>query len=246
MAPAAKAVLVLGASRGLGEAIAHAVASKGYIVGVGCRRAEDALRIAQELEEAGGHALPLTVDVEDTRSLNAAVERLRGQSQIHGLVNNAGLIDPIARLAETDSDAWARLISVNLVGAYNGIRAVLPAMTEGVVVNLSSGASATAMEGWSAYCASKAGVAMLTRCLHLEYADQGIAAYGFRPGLVDTQMQARIRESKINPISQVDRHALLPPRVPALAIAWLIDERPRDLRGQELDIRDETFSARVR
>jgi NAD(P)-dependent dehydrogenase (short-subunit alcohol dehydrogenase family) len=112
-----------------------------------------------------------------------------------------------------------------------------------VVVNISSGAAGHAMEGWSAYCCSKAGLAMLTQVIAHEHAN--IRAYGFRPGVVDTDMQSQIRASGINRVSKLKREDLLKPQIPAAAITWLLRNAPVDLSGQELDIRDEAFKARM-
>ena len=104
-------------------------------------------------------------------------------------------------------------------------------------------ASSHPMEGWSAYCASKAGLAMLTQSVALERPD--LRVYGFRPGVVDTDMQGVIRASGINRISKLRREDLLRPRVPASGVAWLVQNAPADLSGQEVDIRDESFKARM-
>jgi NAD(P)-dependent dehydrogenase (short-subunit alcohol dehydrogenase family) len=241
------AVLVLGASRGLGEAIAFALGRKGFAIGVGCRKQADADAISARLQESGARALPLVVDVTDAAGVDRTTETLaRWYGHIAGLVNNAGVIDPIARIANTDPAAWAQLINVNVTGAYHGVRAVLPHLSAGgVIVNVSSGAASHPMEGWSAYCASKAALAMLTRPIHHEYADQGVLTFGFRPGVVDTGMQEKIRASGLNPVSQLPRETLLSPDIPANAIAWLFDNAPADLAGQELDIRDEALKARL-
>jgi NAD(P)-dependent dehydrogenase (short-subunit alcohol dehydrogenase family) len=101
------------------------------------------------------------------------------------LVNNAGVIEPISDIAASDPAAWARNISVNLVGAYNAVRAVLPGMLAGgaggTIVNVSSGAAFRPLEGWSAYCSGKAGLAMLTRAVALETAGRGVRVFGFAP-----------------------------------------------------------------
>ena len=190
--------------------------------------------------------LPLVADVTSYGQVDAAVRDARDwRGGLAGIVNNAGIIEPIAALGETDPEQWARLIGVNLVGAYHGIRASLAHLpARGVVVNISSGAASHPMEGWSAYCASKAGLAMLTQCVAQEGGATGILAYGLRPGLVDTDMQAEIRASGINRISRTRREDLLSPQVPAAAVSWLIRKAPADLSGQELDVRDETFRAR--
>ncbi len=241
------AVLVLGASRGLGRAIALALAAAAFPVGVGCRRADDAGRVAGEIEAAGGAALPLQADVTSWSEVDEAVSLLAGHfGGIGGVVNNAGTIQPIGRIEDTDPAAWAKLVEVNVTGAYHGVRAVLPHLSDGgVVLNVSSGAAVRPMEGWSAYCASKAALAMLTQSVHHEHGGRGVRAYGFRPGVVDTGMQEEIRASGLNPVSRIPRRELAQPEVPAAAIAWLFSHRPADLSGQEIDIRDPEFLKRL-
>jgi NAD(P)-dependent dehydrogenase (short-subunit alcohol dehydrogenase family) len=117
--------------------------------------------------------------------------------------------------------------------------------TQGAVVNLSTGAAHTPREGWSAYCSSKAALAMLTRCVAHEYGARGVAAYGFQPGLVDTAMQDRIRGSGMNEISRIPKEKLAPPSRSADVVAWLAATRPVDLVGQDLSINDEQLLARV-
>jgi NAD(P)-dependent dehydrogenase (short-subunit alcohol dehydrogenase family) len=240
-------VLILGASRGIGRAAALALAAQGRPVGLGCRTAADAEGVAAEIAAAGGTALPLHVDVTDSAGTAAAAARLcESHGPLGALVNNAGVIDPIGHIADTDPAEWERAIRINLVGAYNGLHAALPRMEGGgVVVNVSSGAAERPSEGWSAYCAAKAGLMMLTRMVHHEYAGRGIRAYGFRPGIVDTDMQVTIRASGMNPVSRIPRGDLLPVDQPAQAIAWLIAEAPDDLSGQEMDIRDAAFRRRI-
>jgi NAD(P)-dependent dehydrogenase (short-subunit alcohol dehydrogenase family) len=238
-------VIVFGASRGLGEAIAWRLVEAGRAVAVVCRKASDAQGVADRIEAAGGRALALAADVTDFDAVKAGVEQASAwRGGIAAIVNNAGTIEPIALLGDTDPGAWARLISVNLVGAYHCIRASLPHLSaNGVVVNLSSGGASHPMEGWSAYCASKAGLAMLTQSVALERPD--LRVYGFRPGVVDTDMQGVIRASGINRISKLRREDLLRPRVPASGVAWLVQNAPADFSGQEVDIRDESFKARM-
>jgi NAD(P)-dependent dehydrogenase (short-subunit alcohol dehydrogenase family) len=130
------------------------------------------------------------------------------------------------------------------VAAFHAVQLAIPRMVErggGTIVNLSSGAARNAMEGWSAYCAGKAGLAMLTQCIAKEFGDQGLRAFGFAPGVVDTEMQVRIRASGINPVSQLPRASLLPPDQPGWAIAWLCTPEADPLAGQEVDIRHEPF-----
>jgi NAD(P)-dependent dehydrogenase (short-subunit alcohol dehydrogenase family) len=115
----------------------------------------------------------------------------------------------------------------------------------GTIVNISSGAAHRPQEGWSAYCAGKAGLAMLTRSIHLEYGTQGIRIFGFAPGVVDTDMQVAIRASGINPVSKLPRESLAPASEPARAIAWLCTPAADALAGQELDVRNPDLRAAV-
>ncbi|QLQ18384.1 MAG: SDR family NAD(P)-dependent oxidoreductase [Exiguobacterium profundum] len=100
------------------------------------------------------------------------------------------------------------------------------------------GAARRPLEGWSAYCAGKAGLAMLTRSVHLEYGAAGVQVYGFAPGVVDTGMQGEIRASGMNEVSQIPRAALALADQPARAIAWLCGPQAAGLAGQELDVRE--------
>jgi NAD(P)-dependent dehydrogenase (short-subunit alcohol dehydrogenase family) len=160
------------------------------------------------------------------------------------LVNNAGVIGPIGRIGDVSVEDWAQNIETNLVAAFHAIQVAVPGMVSrggGTIINLSSGAAHKPMEGWSAYCAGKAGLAMLTRCLHEEWGGHGIRAFGFAPGVVDTDMQGSIRASGINPVSQLPRETLAPPEQPAWGIAWLATAEADGLVGQELDIRRDPF-----
>lgn len=244
--PTNRSAVVLGASRGLGRATCIALAKRGFTVAAVCRRDADAIEVVRAVEDVGGLGIPLQADVLDLGAVERAITNADSVAPLFCLVNNAGTIEPIGLIEETDPSAWANLIALNVVGAYHGTRSALRVMRAGgVIINLSSGAASNPMEGWSAYCASKAALAMLTRSIHHEAGKRDIAAYGFRPGLVDTAMQGAIRSSGLNPISQVDQSDLLPPDVPAEAIAWLCDVRPADLRGCEVDIRDNDFQLRV-
>lgn len=241
--------LVFGASRGLGRAIVAALVGAGRNVAAVCRRAEDAEALVSSFGPE--RILPLVADVTDLTAVEAAVAKAAAwRGKLSGLVNNAGVIEPIAPLGETDPKAWAHLMQVNVVGPYHTIRAALPYLLDpalggrGVILNVSSGAAGRPMEGWSGYCTSKAALAMLTRSVVHEYAGR-LRCYGFRPGTVDTDMQASIRQSGLNPVSKIPQGDLLKPEIPAGGIAWLMMEAPQDLDGQEVDIRDPEFVARM-
>ena len=115
----------------------------------------------------------------------------------------------------------------------------------GVIVNLSSGAAHNPLEGWSAYCAGKAGSAMLTRCAHLEMKGHGIRVFGLSPGTVATDMQRRIKASGINPVSQMDFSQHAPAEAPAKALVWLMSAAAAEFAGEEISLRDPEMRARI-
>ena len=241
-----KAVLITGASRGIGEAAARAFAAAGARVALAAR---DRSRLSAIAREIGSGTLALPCDVADAGQVAEAVAAtLRAFGRIDVLVNNAGLVEPIAPLAAADPAAWGRAIEVNLTGVFHGMHAALPAMLRqggGTVLTVSSGAAHNPVEGWSAYCASKAGAAMLTRMAHHEYGLRGIRAIGLSPGTVATDMQVAIKASGINPVSRLDWSAHIPADWPAHALVWLAGDEGAEFAGQEVSLRDEAIRKRI-
>ncbi|WP_135465934.1 SDR family NAD(P)-dependent oxidoreductase [Crenalkalicoccus roseus] len=244
-----RVALVTGASRGLGEGAARALAARGAAVMLLARDGAAAGAVARGIAAEGGRAEALACDVADHAAVARAVAETRARlGRLDILVNNAGVIEPIAAIAESDPAAWARSISINLVGAYNAVRAALPGMLEaggGRIVNVSSGAAYRPLEGWSAYCAGKAGLAMLTRAIALETEGRGIRVFGFSPGTIDTDMQARIRASGMNPISRIPRAELSPVAHAVRGLLHLCTPAADDLAGQDVSMRDEAFRRRI-
>ena len=231
-----KTALVTGGNRGIGLAVVRELARAGARVTFTARSQAKADAALKELD---GAAEARVCDVTDRAGMAALLE-----PGLDILVNNAGVIGPIGRMTEVDPAEWARNIETNLTAAFAATQSALRGMVArggGTIVNLSSGAARNAMEGWSAYCSGKAGLAMLTQCVAKEYGTQGIRAFGFAPGVVDTEMQVAIRASGINPVSQIPRANLAPPEEPAWAIAWLCTPEADPLAGQEVDIRHECF-----
>ena len=244
-----KTIIVTGASRGIGWATALELARRGANVVALARDLEKLRLLAGEIELLGARALALECDVSSYGdALNAVTQTLERFGALHGVVNNAGMIEPIARLEAADPTIWKQALEVNLLGAFHLCRAALPHLLErgeGVIVNVSSGAAHRPLEGWSAYCAAKAGLAMLTRSLALEAGPRGVRAYGFQPGVVDTEMQSAIRASGLNEVSRLPRESLARPDDPARAIAWLCSSEAADLAGQELSVGDESLRRRA-
>jgi 3-oxoacyl-[acyl-carrier protein] reductase len=239
-----KVIIVTGASRGIGAAAATALAHAGATLVLTARDAERTHAVATTI---GATAHPC--DVADYTAFAALVATTKARfGRLDALINNAGVIEPIATIADSDPAIWARNVAINLTGAYHAIRAVLPEMLEaggGTIVNVSSGAAIRPLEGWSAYCSAKAGLHMLTRAIALETAGKGIRVFGFQPGTTDTDMQVLIRASGVNPVSQIPRGNLTPVAHPAAAIVYLCTPAADDLNGQEFSLRDDPFRIRL-
>ena len=244
-----KVALVTGASRGLGEGATRALAAQGAAVMLLARDGAAVEAVAREIVAAGGRAEALACDVADSAAVERAAQTTRERlGGLDILVNNAGVIEPIADLATSDPAAWANNIQINLVGAYHVVRAVLGGMLAGgggTIVNVSSGAANRPLEGWSAYCAGKAGLAMVTRAIALETAGRGIRIFGFSPGTIDTDMQVKIRASGMNQVSRIPRADLSPVEHAVRGLIYLCHGASDDLIGQDVSMRDVAFRPRI-
>lgn len=240
-----KVVAITGASRGIGAATAREFAALGAKV-VLLARSRDA--IAGLAGEIGEQALAVPCDVarywEVEAAFNAASQTFGGLDVV---INNAGVIEPVARIEDTDPDAWGQVIDINLKGTFNGIRAALPHMAGrgGTILNISSGAATNPLEGWSHYCASKAAALMLTRSVHKEMADKGIRALGLSPGTVATQMQVEIKATGMNPVAALEWSDHIPPEWPAKTLAWMCTDAADPYLGGDISLRDAAIRAAV-
>ena len=241
-----KTVFVTGASQGIGEATARLLAHEGARVVLFARSTAKIDAIARDI---GENALAISGDVAswaDVAKAMAEAERHFGPVDI--LINNAGMIDPIGMMNTSDPQAWGQAIDVNTKGVYYGMRAAIPRMEtrgSGTVITISSGAAHNALEGWSAYCTSKAGTAMLTSAAHLESGGKGVRIMGFSPGTVATQMQKEIKSSGINAVSQLDWEDHHPVDVPARILLWMCGSDADDYLGQEVHHADEDVRTRA-
>lgn len=234
-----KVVVITGASRGIGAAAAIAFAHKGALVALLARSGAQIEDVAGKI---GADAMAVQCDVADWASVQTAMAAVVNRfGRVDVLINNAGVIDPISFLADTDPTAWARAIATNLSGVFHGLRAALPIMRSqqsGTVINVSSGAATSPYEGWGAYCASKAGALMLTRSAHLEEASNGIRVLGLSPGTVATEMQIKIKASGLNAVSQLDPAVHVPPDWPARALVWMCGTAADPWLGRDVSLRD--------
>ena len=244
-----KTIVITGASRGIGEATARHLAGLGATVVLAARSKDRIEHIAQEIVAGGGKALAVPCDVSQPGEVRDLIETAIAQTgRLDMLVNNAGIIDPIARLADSDPEAWGAVVDVNVKGIYHGLRFAIPEMVTrggGTIVNISSGAATSALEGWSHYCATKAAVLSLTRVADKEYRDHGIRVVGLSPGTVATEMQVQIKASGINPVSKLDPSAHIPPEWVARAIAWLAGPAADAHCGRDFSLKTDEGRAAV-
>ncbi len=241
-----KTVLITGASRGIGAAAARACVAAGASVALTARTDSAIGDLAGEL---GASALAIPCDVRRYWEVETAVKAtVEAFGSLDVLINNAGVIEPIAHLALSDPEGWGTAIDINLKGVYHGMRAAVPVMLNqsgGTVLTVSSGAAHGPVEAWSHYCASKAGAAMLTRCLDKEHRAQGIRAIGLSPGTVATEMQREIKASGVNPVSKLDWTDHIPPEWPARALVWMASADADAWLGEEISLRDEAIRKRL-
>ena len=241
-----KTALITGASRGIGEAAAREFAALGANVVLAARGKDEIERIAGEIGDA---ARWIACDVSRFDDVKAAVDlAVEAFGGLDVLIGNAGVIEPVSHLATSDPDDWGQVIDINLKGVYYGMRAAMPVMQAaggGTIITISSGAAHNALEGWSHYCASKAGAAMMTMCAHKEGAEHGLRVLGLSPGTVATQMQREIKVTGINPVAQMEWSDHIPPEWPAKCLAWMCSDDADDYLGQEISLRDDGIRKRI-
>lgn len=233
-----KSVLITGASRGIGATAARHFANLGASVALVARSGDIVCAIANDI---GPKAIGLACDVADWDEVSDTVAQVvQTFGGVDILVNNAGLIDPIARIEDADPRAWGTVVDVNVKGAFHMLRAVVPSMIakrSGLIVNISSGAATSTLEGWSHYCATKAALFSLTRTAHKELEPMGVNVIGLSPGTVATDMQRSIKASGINPVSQLDWERHIPADWVARAIAWLTTDAARAHDGTDFSLK---------
>lgn len=196
-----KTVLVTGASRGIGKAIAVKFAKKGYNVAISCVRNEDRLlQTKKEIESFQVPCMAYKGDMGDMASCQELFDRIRTQfGGVDVLVNNAG-ISYIGLLQDMTNEDWERMLHVNLTSVFNCCKLAIPYMVrqqQGKIVNISSVWGVTGASCETAYSATKGGINALTKALAKELAPSGIQVNAIACGAIDTEMNQWMEEDEL-------------------------------------------------
>ena len=231
--------VITGGGSGLGRALALELTRRQqqvFIIG----RHEHTLKDTAQLSPLISYCCA-DVSVASGRSVITAV---LAKHPISGLIHNAGIIDPILPITQMEESAWRSCLATNVEAPLFLTQALLPQLQKARVLHIGSGAAYFPIQGWSAYCTSKAALAMLTRCWKIE--KPTLLMTSVMPGIVDTDMQGTIRQAqhmdpeKLEFFCQLKTiGGLISPDTVAYFLAWLLlDVSPEEYHAQEWDIYD--------
>ena len=185
-----KVVLVTGAGRGIGRAIAERFAESGCAVAVNDIDGDAAAATAQAIRDRGGTAMAVQADVSDSTQVAAMVDAVMAEhSRIDVLVNNAGIVSPTLHFFEATEAWWRRIVDVNLTGHFlvsHPVARIMATHGGGSIVNMSSGGATRAHRSFTAYDATKGGIEALTRAMALDLGPYNVRVNALAPGAIDT------------------------------------------------------------
>jgi NAD(P)-dependent dehydrogenase (short-subunit alcohol dehydrogenase family) len=210
---AGECALITGGGTGVGRAIALAFAREGAQVAVAGRRVEKLEGVVWEITAAGGSALAVGCDVSKGRDAEAAVRRTAERfGKLTVLVNNAGVLKA-ATVEGTNEEEWDQMMAINLKGPFLMSRAALPEFRKagrGVIVNIGSILGLIGIKLRAAYCASKGGLALLTKAMALDHAHEGVRVNCICPSIVETELVQSLFEGANGEALRQGRIALIP------------------------------------
>jgi NADP-dependent 3-hydroxy acid dehydrogenase YdfG len=240
------AALVTGASSGIGEAKARALAAEGAIVAVVARRRERLETLVAKIHEAGGRAIAIPADVADGGEAKAAVERAASElGRLDTVINNAGLM-LIGPFKDAPPDEWERMLSVNVQGVFNVARAAIPHLVQAAangprrvadIVNISSTAGRSTRPNTVVYSATKFAVQAFTEGLRQELLADRVRVSVVEPGTVDTELAGHSRDGIREAVKkQIASFELMRPEDIADAVSFIVT-RDRRVAVNEMLVR---------
>jgi len=242
--------IVTGAGSGIGRALALALADRDLkVIAVGRRRAA----LEETAAARAGMIVVEAADVATPEGRAAITSALPAEARLRVLVHNAAVLTPVGPLADVTLDDWRHAEAVNVEGPlFLTQRLLEPLADGGRVLHVSSGAAHSVLAGWGAYCTTKAALHMLYRMLRLELMSRGIAIGSFRPGVVDTPMQAEIRGLSEQAFPDVGQFVALkeqgelrsPEEVAAFACWLLLDTDAEAYSHEEWEVGDARYRPR--
>ena len=240
MTVSGKVVLVTGASRGIGRAIAEALAAAGATVVLGARDETKLAEAVDAIVSAGGRASAVPLDVCHRESVDTALAAvLERHGRIDGLVNNAGITRDNL-LLRMKAEEWEAVLSTNLTGVYHCTQAVLRPMLKqrsGRIVNVTSVVGITGNAGQANYAASKAGVIGFTKSIAREVASRAITVNAVAPGFIDTEMTAAMTDKAKEAVtSSIPMGRVGTPADVAGAVTFLLSDAAAYVTGQVLGV----------
>ncbi len=236
--------LITGASKGIGRSFVEELVNRGFDV-IATARPSSSLEELNELTNVTVFSADLANRSEVAELCKNILELNR---PLNGVIFNAGQISPIDAIYRVNVDDWSKNIEMNLLSVQHMTKELWPLLCRAErsrITTISSGASLRALESWSAYCVSKAGLDMLAKSIAVEGQLDGISAISIAPGIVDTSMQLTIRSTPDEkfPMRQTfqdyyDNASLSHPKDVAVRLTPLVLEHSMDQSGQRYDIRD--------
>jgi 3-oxoacyl-[acyl-carrier protein] reductase len=231
---------VTGASRGIGRAIAEALASAGATVVLGARDETKLAEAVDAIGSAGGRASAVPLDVCRRESVDTALAAvLERHGRLDGLVNNAGITRDNL-LLRMKAEEWEAVLATNLTGVYHCTQAVLRPMLKqrsGRIVNVTSVVGITGNAGQANYAASKAGVIGFTKSIAREVASRAITVNAVAPGFIDTEMTAAMTDKAKEAItSSIPMGRVGTPADVAGAVTFLLSDAAAYVTGQVLGV----------
>jgi NAD(P)-dependent dehydrogenase (short-subunit alcohol dehydrogenase family) len=221
-----KVVLITGASRGLGRALALGFAEQGARVAI-CSR--DERRLSEVAEAIRGDVLATRVDITRPEEVSRWIlQALHRFGRIDALINNASMLGLRSPVVDYPVDLWRRVVDVALNGQFIVTQQVLPAMLEaggGSIVNVSSGVTVAGRPEWGAYLVAKWGLEGFTKMLAAEVKEQGVRVNSVDPGGMATEMRAKAYPDE-------DRSKLKSPEEVLPVFLYLVSDDSRDVTGQ--------------